>query len=598
MRFVSGLPTGWVAGALAAAVIVLLAAFLLRPRPRAVFVPSAVLWRRVIPNTRAARWREWLLLAMQLATVGALAIAALDPRDAPSEESEFPLIAWVIDRSMSMGAAGRLDRVRNELGAALALLPSKQPLVLVAAGETPELLAGPGLDRARSALAIRLLQATPEVADSARAVAFASALGASTIELWTDDPAAAALPVRVRAPFVSAPNLAIEAFSVRASDGIPAEHELLVRVANHGDQPSVAELIVETEDALLGAATLRIEASQHVVRRYRFEPLPAARVTARLADARWEGVDAVDTLATDDVATTFIEPLRPIRVEIAGEPDRFLERALALLPGVQLTRAARHVPGDWDLVLFDRYRHAEPSWPDRAVWFDPAPGASPFRAVGVLDAPTLTDWNLDHPLSKGLVLRDLNIRRSQVFAPEAGEVRLLGAPAGPLALARSSGDKRQAVFGFDPAQSDWPLRLAFPQTVANLVLWMREGRAVGPAAGEVVRAGDAMWLDGGEEGGNTTLVDLPSGVPKALALGRGPTPFRLPGGVFGTVDARTVAANTLDTAESELRSLPPDAGPAPPPAPNPPPVERSPPWLALALAAALLAVVEFVAWTR
>lgn len=630
--------------------------FLLRPRAPVVTVSSHVLWELVLPKRRDPRWKEWLQLLLQLLAVAALAVALGEPRPVPASidaETAVRQRLWVVDRSLSMGAddggGARIDRVAEALQGALIDLPEDVDVGLVGASETPELLAPCGDDRQRLGLALRLLDVAGVRADLPAALDLAVAQPGlrpdeAVVELWTDDPEGADVAaafaaergweVRVRAPFAPAPNLAITAFDLRASEGIPAEEEAVVRVQNRSPWPAEVELSLETADAVLGRAALSLEPGGEIVRRYRFQPLDAAGVEAVLRGARFDSPDGPvgDPLADDDRAFGWLQPVHPLSAVLVSDGNRYLERVLALLPGVQLTKVA---PKDWgpraraaaeraDIAFLDGF--LPPGRPLPRAFYVAPPPDGPFAVKAALADPQVTDWSPDHPLFGGLVLRDLTIRVGEVFDEQPGDVRLVGTPSGALAVARDGGPGRRSIaWGFDFGQSDLPLRLAFPQIIVNAMLWMREGRATDPPPGGHHPVTSPLWIgpEGppdagpGEPGAGVRLTDLRRAAAarargdergaeratRALSLAPGLQPLRFPApGLYrleGDGWRRDLAVNLPPVGESDLQRLPPsDDRPVPvPSSPEQPEAPTSPWWLLGVLGVGLL-VTEFGLYTR
>ncbi|MCK6525834.1 BatA domain-containing protein, partial [Myxococcota bacterium] len=114
--------------------------FLLRPKARRVVVPSLTLFELDAKTHRDPRWRERLALLLQLLGAGLLCAALVGeaaPEAAPAAEVGAP-VAYVVDLSASMWAEGRLEAARAVLAAA----PES---AVIAAGDSPRLVAPPGL---------------------------------------------------------------------------------------------------------------------------------------------------------------------------------------------------------------------------------------------------------------------------------------------------------------------------------------------------------------------------------------------------------------------------------------------------------------------
>jgi len=655
---------GWSARQVALAggigVALLILWFLFRPRPPRVEVSSHVLWDQVAPKNRNPLLKELLMLLLQILMVLGIALALGDPHwspppgDVEQEAVQAPLDRLhVVDLSLSMGARSgdgtRLDAVADALVDDVDGLPAEVRVGLIGAGPFAEILAPIASDRSRLRLALRTAQVGGVGSDLRAALALAAAMPSlrrelAHMEVWTDDPDAGELvaawsedtgiPALVRAPFAPAGSLAITAFDLGAARGIPAEEEALVRIANPTPWPAIARLALETEDARLGEAEVRLAPGEEIERRYRFLPLPGTGVEAviREVEFRVSGPEDAelrtlpDALAADDRAYAWVEPVRPVTVWLVSDGNRYLERVLAVLPGVQLRRIS---PAEYrggggrgasnaDVVFFDGFVPLEKRdgpLPPRAVLLSPPPSRSPVPVLGGADKPVVTDWDLEHPLFRGLVLRDLEVERSMVLDPQEGDVRLIGTTTGALVVGRQRGDRRLVVWGFDLGASDLPLRLAFPQTIVNTVLWMRDSRPMEPALGGRHLMSDPYWLQG--EGG-VVVTDLRQAAyardsGDALALGRaswqvsvgdGPTPYAFPRpGLFaveGPAGRVDLGVNLFTLDESRLASLPAastERVPEPSPQPKPDPEGRTP-WLVLAVGAFVLGIVEFGMYTR
>jgi hypothetical protein len=669
--------------------------FLLRPRPPVVEVASHVLWEKVLPKRRNPLVKELLMLLLQLVAIAAIALALGEPRreaNVDEAEADAEVIldrVWVVDRSLSMGAVDddgvtRIERVADQLRSELLDLDPRVRVGVVGAARGPELLAPVGFDRQRVGLALRLLDVVGVEADLARALRLAVAQPDlrhehGLIDLFTDDPDAAAIvadftdewgwQVRIRAPFEPRPNVAITAFDLRASEGIPAEEEAVVRLRNLAPWPADVLMRLETHDAVLGEARMRLSPGEEVTRRYRFRPLTPGGVEAVLREVSFDAPEGqpVDALAADDRAYAWIQPVRPVRVLLVSRGNRYLERVLVLLPGAELEKIA---PKDWerrgagraesfDVVFLDNFV-PEGRQPSRAFYVNPPAGGGPFEVVARTEAPAVTDWNHDHPLFEGLVLRDLNVLDASVLAPEPGDVRLVGSPSGALALARDTEQGRWIGWGFDFARSDLPLRLAFPQTIVNTLLWMREGRAVEPPPGGRHLLEEPLWIgldgtavadgidsavvaeaegappeadagsdessvpavEGGENapivGGLLTVTDLgrvavalqrgderaagKASREVAVGDGRQPLTFPRPGlwRIAGPGWRTDLAVNLFASSESVLLDLPEhdDRPVPPPPAEEEPEPDHGPMWLWLGLGAGALLFSEFGIYTR
>ena len=621
--------------------------FLLRPRPRLLQVSSHVLWKKVLPRRMNPLVKELVALLLQilalLAVLGALGrpepvVEELPPVEEAGVARPRDRIV-VVDCSASMGAVdeagrSRMDRVREDVEALIAQLAEGERMALVTAAGEAAVVVPLTSDAQRLGLAARTLRVLPTRADLEGALAQARILledASRPAELRVfADSAIQAPPLPEDCALVWAPvgtprpNVAVTAFDVRASEGLPARLEAFVELTSYAPMDARVTVSVETATRVLGRASYTLPAEDTLARVYQFAPPEEDRVEVVLREVEFLSGDAgdgevgavapvaTDALAVDDQAYAFLPVLRPARVLLVSRGNRYLQAALQLIPGLRLDVVApdeysrgRVASGYYDVVFYDSFV------PDdtprvNSFFINPPQAVAGFSVERRVEAPAITDWNLGHPLFASLVLRELNVAVSGQFDEQPGDVRLIGTPTGPIAVAHEVGGARQVAFGFDFADSDLPLRVGFPQLIFNTVLWMREGRATGSAPGRQQVARDPLWLrpavgvdsitvermvDPGQEPARRAL-EVPAGDGALMHHFDRVGFFQ----VSGAEDERPVAVSLLDARESDLRATPRWEEPPPTPAPAVP-VEgaepMAPPWVWLGLAALLLMVGEF-----
>jgi len=627
----TGLPPQTLLWVLIAGALVLLVLFFIRPRPLVLAVPSHVLWKQVVPRRLDPLLKEIIALLLQLLILLAV-VAALGAPQRVAEEPEAVDIGGVtrpsdrvvvVDLSASMAAADgegtRLDSVKERLQAILDDLAEGERMAIVHAASVATVAVPLTADHQRIGLGIRSLAAHPGRADLQAAITEARILVAdarspSEIRVFADAPVppvdlpdgCAFVPEPVGSPL---PNVAVTAFDVRATDGLPAKLEAFVRVTSFAPTDARVTVSVETPTKVLGRATYDLAAWESLDRIYHFYPPDEERIEVVLDPIELD--EGLDGLATDDRAYAFLPGLRPARVLLVSRGNQYLQTALNLIPGLKLDvttpddfRRPAAASGRYDVVFYDSF---VPESPPRvnSFFINPPVAVGGFSLARRVEAPVTTGWNLGHPLFANLVLRDLNVAVSGQFEPGARDVRLIDTPTGPIALAKEQGGARQIVFGFDFADSDLPLRVAFPQLIFNTVLWMREGRATRPPAGPQHLARDPLWLSP-QEGSSGLVIepivesDEQRRRVRPIPVGDGPRRYYFDRlgfySVSGAADADVVAVSMMDLQESDLTITPQlSTPPATPPAPvrEEERTPLAPPWFWLGLAALLLLLGEY-----
>lgn len=637
------------------------ALYLLRMRRREVIVPFAALWQRVTRESDARRlWRHlrrilsWLL---QLLILAAIVLAIGDPR--PDVWLRDPItLAIVVDRSASMGAPAeaphepgerRLDRALARARAEIAALGPSDRALVIAAG--PEVTVPAALGREPAALLRGLsdLSPAPGEADLGRALALARhALDGQPgprILLLTDgavdDPGAAAvhacadgpIPCQVALYSGRPDSLAITAFAARRYPGDREKVEVLAEVRNLGDAD--AQVVLEVQADGLGVGRRELTLGPGEERREILGELDAARarLVARLLPPA--GADpAILGPPGDDIAYAIVPPLRPLQVALVTDgTDLFLEAALLTLGDhVQLQglAVADYAPDHpavaaADLLVVDAGPERLPAplpAGKNLIVFDPwrsPDAAAPIPLGREVARPFLTEQAKDHPILRGVVLKDVNLRRGTTFAAEPGDEPLIRTLGEPIAVLRG-GDASIVAFGFDPRQSDLPLRTAFPVLVANLIDHF-ERAAPGFVASVPVGARrplDLAAIGLGAQGITAVEIHGPEpergadpppppvqrapvedGIVRLRATAPGVYTVRADGGPQSGA-AVAIAVNQASAPASDLHDrlgdLPPATDAGDPPAPAP--LAQGPLWTLLLLLAAAIVALEWATYHR
>ncbi|MEX1363704.1 MAG: VWA domain-containing protein, partial [Nannocystaceae bacterium] len=489
--------------------------YLLRMRRREIVVPFAALWDQVTRESESRRlWRRlrrllsWLL---QLVVLALVCLALGDPR--PEVWLRDPVsLAIVIDTSASMSgpAADEPDTTRLDLARRrgeqelLALGPADRAVVIGASEEVT--VASPlSGDPVGLIAGLSRLSTSYGEADLPRALALADhAIGqrpGPRILVLTDGAldsagvsgleACAAGPIRCEVVRVGGPadNVAITAFAARRYPYARDKIEVLTEVRNLGDTPAKVVLEIEADGAPVGKTTLRLEPGQ--AQREVLADLDAARsrFTARLShdQARDDGREQPFGLPQDDVAYAVVPPLSPLDVVLVTDgTNLFLEAALLVLDdhvrlvGVDPERAREGAPEleEADVVFFDVGALTLPTTLPQAhvVVFDPwRHETSPIPITKKADVvrPFLTEQDRGHPVLRNVVLKDVNLGRGTTFEVEAGDQVLVRSIGEPIAVLRE-GEHATVALGFDPRQSDLPMRAAFPMLVDNLIRYFEQ----------------------------------------------------------------------------------------------------------------------------
>lgn len=523
----------------------------LRTRRRPHLVSALFLWRkaREAADDRRRISPTWLLLLQLLfAALAALALA----RPLVSFEGS-PDRVVVIDASASMTARGstgtRLDEAR---AVAEELMAGSGRVALVRAGLEAGVSEPLTAERTALRRALRALEAGDRDADLVRALELAHALAPEGhVHLITDGPTPPGRDFTYHPVGESALNYGITTFDTSLG-------QAYVAVTSNDPRPQEIPVELLREGSVLARTNLLVPA------------MGQSGVTFPIADA--DGFIAArllappqDALALDDVAYA---GQRRLTVTV-GEDSAPVTRALQSLAGLEyrVTANAQEVAAD-ARVLF-------------GVADEDLPAGNVLVFQAAADEPrylSIRDWDQSDPLLRFVGLREVVVGISPAAPSEdepGWETLARAADLTPVLSRRRDDDGTVIRAAFHPSQTDLVLRPAFPAFMANAMNEFR-GLSTVPLGTTLAQATDYE--------GRT--------VERVLAPGL----YRSSSGT----DAGLVAASLLSVGETRL--------PTPEAAPGRDanragrvgePVRASRGlalWLALAAAALLL--LEWLAWSR
>lgn len=510
---------------LAALSIPIVALYLLKIRRREHIVSSTLLWDRIERDLEANQpWQKfrpnWLLLLQLLALI-ALVVALARPF-LSVEAALGASTVVVIDTSASMGARDgdqtRLDAAKDQIRDLIDRMPSDGEMLLVAAGAQARVVQPMTDDR--SALRSALDRIQPEAGQAAIADALALANAAASrlpdaqvvIASDGDVPATAlvtvTVPVRtMQVGSVDPQNLAIITMAV--GRGASAA-ELFVRILNAGPSERATRITLfdDQTGTLIAAQDIAIPAASSTA--LTFPDLPADTTVVR-AELSYQGPDA---LAVDDIAWARTRGGDRAKVLLVTTGNLFLERALALLPDLDVSLGAADggAPPGYDLYVFDGV--APPAGLRAPLLTINPPSGNPIaEVIGSLEQPGITGFRSDDPILSGVDLSQTHLAVASQLTTPTWATPLIISGEDPLLLAGLKDGLRTAVLAFDVHQSDLPLQTAFPILIANLTGWLLPDTT--PAAPLAASPGQLVPLHPRTGADHVELIG-PDGKPKSI----------------------------------------------------------------------------------
>ncbi len=594
--------------AFAALVPLIIILYMLRKKRRTVTVPSVLLWQELAeraPQHRAlGRIRGLLSLLLNLLVFLLVLLALMRPDFAGLFVARNTVI--VLDtraRMQATGVGGSAFERGKKLADQLVQRAGERNAFAVLGGRR-ETLAPFSTDERFLREAIAASAPSDAGGGIEKSVTLAQSLlrtrkGTGRVIVITDRDAKFAggegITVETAAVGEPADNAGITEFGMRSAPAAPQSQEIFIRAANFSAAPVEREIEIRLDGRLLDVLRAPIAAGQS------FETVCTLATDALRSGHGWltATLAGSDALAVDDTARAVAPTAPKPRVLLITKGNWFLEKALAAdssiafeLLGPESWRAG--MEKSFDAVVLDDWLPPDAGPAMLAGGNFLFIGRSPLGGVSSdLANPVVTDADARSPLLRGIDIAPSRITRGYRLDASAvpGRVEIPARSADdPLILTvRDSGNdsRRSAIIAFRVADSDLPLRVAFPLLVSNCVHWL-----TGQSERDAARAGDVVSL-----AANERLATTPgeSGAAAGLAAGASAVDrngfYEIKTGGAGTA---WLAVNTTDAAESDLRG----AGAAGSAAITQAAFLGFAPWRWLVLAALALSLFEWLAFHR
>jgi Ca-activated chloride channel family protein len=557
--------------AFAAAIPVVIVFYLLKRKRVVKLVSSTLLWQKFLADTQASapfqklrkNWLLYLQILLLILAVLALARPYIKTTATPSQKRVI-----ILDGSASMKATdetpSRFEKARTGALKWVDSLRTGDEMVVILAGANTEVRASATTDKTTLRRALDNCQPSDSPTRLVPALKMAESLIRDLdkklnpeIHLFSDGavPELAefenkALPLIYHKVGARADNLGITALDTRGTPENVTQRTVYVSVVNVSSNTMSADLELLLDGQLVNTVSLTVPGGQTEPQIFKASQEKDGVFTVRLTGK--------DDLAADNEASIVSLLPKPVNVLLVTRGNRLLEKALRAVVNVSLAVANDLTDGgaSFDFVVLDS---VEPTvWPQGNVLAFRTGNTNWVENVANVEAPVIVDWKSTHPLLRYASFDNVQIVQS--LTPKNGTppwaVSILEAPQAPLIVAGELGRQRIVWVGFDPLESNWPLRVSFPIFIANAVDWLNPANAKNSQL--LVKAGDPFRL-AVTTPVKSAEVKLPDGSAKQLNVeGANEIVFgdTAKQGVYhlraGTNEV-TFCANLLDSAESNIR---------------------------------------------
>ena len=476
------------------------ALYILKLRRRTVAVPFSKLWEKILRDKEAtslfSKLKRLLSLLVQLALLALLAFALGDPRAAATLVKGRNLVV-LVDASASMQATDvaptRLQVAKDEVKKVIRGLGGSDRMLVAQMDAAVTPLGPMSGDTSELERALDAIKPTDARADFPRALRFAtdSVRGLENAEIVVvsdgrlgdavDASGKVKIPDDVKLTYLpigrAARNVGITQFSVRRYPLDKSRYEVMLEVTNTGPETEDIELSLFGDQTLVDLTKLRLKPGERLPRFY-----PNLSGASRTLEAKIQPLaGSIDELPADNRAYALLPERRRAKVLVVTPGNTYLEAALLLdeYLDVQLASPQDYVGkiaasgAKHDVIIFDG---ATPANPPRAnaIYIDPRGPGSPVKSEIDLKQPGFDKIERKHPIVRWTALDDVNISRGHKLVPELGDKAVGSSDKGAILVAGQRGGFKFVALGFDPRDSDLPLRVAWPLLLLNSINWFTD----------------------------------------------------------------------------------------------------------------------------
>ncbi|MBL9171633.1 MAG: VWA domain-containing protein [Verrucomicrobiales bacterium] len=563
-----------IAFAFAAALPVVVVFYLLKRRRLTRLTSSTVLWQRFLAENQAnapfQKLRKNWLLALQLIALALVVLGLARPYFTGSA-SPSRLRVLVLDASASMQSTDetptRFAKAKREALSWIDGLRDGEQGMILLAGAVTEVKQSPTSNK--TALRRALESCEPSDGPTRLAEALQTA-GAFTFEkrgeemavsgeihLFSDgaatdlgELASKNLPLIYHRIGNRGNNLGIVSLDVRANPENPAERALFVGVSNPTTNIVSTQLELRFNDQVLEIKAITAPATN---------TLPVVFISKQEIDGLFTvKLLGQDDLAADDQASVYSILPQPVNILLVTRGNRFLEKGLRGAAHARLTvrDSVTETDDQFDLVVLDDILPR--AWPKANLLAIRVAPTNWFEQMDSAKAPAIVDWHHTHPLMRYVSFDNVDVAESLLPKLPPWGLSVVQSQQRPMIVAGERDRHRIVWLGFDPLQSNWPLRVSFPIFLANAVEWLNP--SLSRSSELMVRAGEPLrWRS--RQPVSEAVITPPKGkaihlslAPNSQELLYGATQHQGPYQIRTGTNLVTFCVNLLDAEET--RTMP------------------------------------------
>jgi hypothetical protein len=391
----------------------------------------------------------------------------------------------VIDTSASMktrtGSGARFDAARQK---AMELIEKRDPdqkILIVEAGHKPMIKAG-FLDNSNQAKNL-VSNLTPSDTSGKLepaiylALSFVDPSKEDTLYLITDGAGEDVSGLlknhpKIRPIIVTGGNhnIGVTKFRFRQEIERDDHYEIMLEIKNFTASSITCPVHLSIDGAAIFKKTFTFKAQEKMLLIF-----PYTGLISGIAGAKLE-ID--DDFATDNQSYLSLNAAKDIWVLLVSKGNFFLEKLLNAYPNVKVNSVKKIIPSSWkdqtlrnDIVIVDRMDFPETD-KGNFLLIDAYSPSVPIVKTGHIRFPKNLVGDLKNPLIANVNVSGLIVEQATKLAGDERLHPVIRSGETGLLYTYEKGGMRAVLLSFDPAQSNLPLKIAYPVMMSNIINWL------------------------------------------------------------------------------------------------------------------------------
>ncbi|MDE6738768.1 MAG: VWA domain-containing protein, partial [Lachnospiraceae bacterium] len=244
-------------------------------------------------------------------------------------------------------------------------------------------------------------------------------------------------------------------------------YDVMVSLVNYSDRNVTFDVSLYDEgERLIALRQMQLVPSESTFCLFEQADWQGQTLRSCIDGITFEGGDR-ESLTADNVSEAVKSPKSQVNGLLVGEGNIFIEKAYLAITGESIARAGTDALDNYNVVIYDAGQVPGTEGKNRLIF-----GDAGRETVRTLKNVVLEMKDCD--LTTGLSGFTIGVNTAYCFALPEGAESFLECDGKCVGYYRELDGCKEVVIGFDPRESDFPLRAEFPVFLANAMVYLTD----------------------------------------------------------------------------------------------------------------------------